>query len=126
MARGGPANIALDDDNEVRHVEHQLRIYRVREGALDEFLTLWHEHVVPARRALGFEVVGAWVDRETREFAWVVSHPAPDGIDAAERAYFDSAQKAAIPRSPAELFESSEVRVMQSIDVSRQESDLGG
>jgi hypothetical protein len=100
-------------------VEHQLRIYRLREGAVDEFLALWHEHVVPARRALGFEVVGAWLDREAREFAWVVSHPAPDGIEAAERAYFDSAPKAAIPRSPAELFESSEVRVVQPVTPSR-------
>jgi hypothetical protein len=94
---------------------HQLRIYRLREGAVDEFLSLWREHVVPARRALGFEVVDAWLDRESRVFAWIAGHPAPDGIDAAERAYFASDAKAAIPRRPADFFESSEVRTVERV-----------
>jgi hypothetical protein len=96
-------------------MEHQLRIYRLRDGAVDDFLALWHEHVVPARRALGFDVVDAWLDRDARVFAWVAGHPAPDGIEAAERAYFASAEKAAIPRSPADFFESSEVRVVRRV-----------
>lgn len=103
------------DPEEGAAVEHQLRIYRLRDGAMDEFLALWHEHVLPARRALGFELVGAWVDREAREFAWVVRHPSGD-IRRAERAYLESAEKAAIPRRPGELFESSEVRVMHPVD----------
>jgi hypothetical protein len=97
-------------------MEHQLRIYRLREGAVEDFLALWREHVVPARRALGFEVVDAWLDREERLFAWVARHPAPEGIEAAERAYFASSEKAAIPVSPAKYFESSEVRVVEPVD----------
>lgn len=69
---------------------------------------------MPARRALGFEVVGAWLDREAREFAWVARHPTRD-IRSAERAYLDSPEKTAIPRRPGELFESSEVRVMTPV-----------
>ena len=97
-------------------MEYQLRTYELREGAMDEFLALWRDHVVPARRACGFEVVGAWVDRETGTFTWVAAHPAPAGIDAAERAYLDSPQKAALPRRPGELFRSSSVRVVTAVD----------
>ncbi|HEU4657496.1 MAG TPA: hypothetical protein VFR97_08225 [Capillimicrobium sp.] len=93
----------------------QLRTYRLRDGAVDEFLALWRDHVVPARRALGFEVVGAWLDRERREFTWIASHPAPDGLEAAERRYLDSPEKAAIPRRPGELFESSSVREVVAV-----------
>jgi hypothetical protein len=96
-------------------MEHQLRTYRLREGAVDDFLALWRGHVVPARRALGFEVVGAWLDREARVFTWIARHAAPAGIEAAERAYFASDEKAAIPRSPADFFEGSEVRVVEAI-----------
>lgn len=93
--------------------EQQLRIYRLREGAMDEFLALWREHVVPARRAHGFVVVGAWVDRTAGEFAWVVGHPGPEGLEAAERAYEAGPEKAAFPRRPGELFERVELRTMR-------------
>lgn len=93
--------------------EQQLRIYRLREGAIDEFLALWREHVVPARRAHGFEVVGAWVDRAANEFAWVVRHTGSEGLEAAERAYEAGPEKAAFPRRPGELFVQVELRTMR-------------
>lgn len=81
----------------------QLRRYTVRDGAMDEFVALWRDHVVPAREAHGFEVLGAWNDASDGTFTWVVGHPAPDGWEAADRAYYDSAERAALPRDPGEL-----------------------
>src|SRR3954447_16712211 len=67
---------------------------------MDEFLALFRDHVVPARQALGFQVVGAWHGPEDGTFVWVVGHEAPDGWEACERAYYESPERAALPRNP--------------------------
>lgn len=42
----------------------QLRIYHVRDGLLDEWVEKWRTLVVPLRLKFGFEIEGAWLDRE--------------------------------------------------------------
>ena len=41
-------------------MEYQLRIYEVKDGQMDAFLDIFPS-VVEARRAVGFNVIGAWV-----------------------------------------------------------------
>jgi hypothetical protein len=93
----------------------QLRTYRIRAGAMDEFNELFRDHLVPAREALGFRVVGAWHDPEDGTFVWVVGHEAPDGWDACEKAYYDSPERAAVPKDPKEFLESAETRLLQPV-----------
>jgi hypothetical protein len=81
----------------------QLRIYRLDPDRIDEFVTLWREQIVPARRAVGFKVQGAWVAREEAGFAWVVSHSGPGSFEEADNAYYASDARAAISPSPAEF-----------------------
>lgn len=79
----------------------QLRTYRVKPGQMDEFVELFHEHLVPAREALGFTVVGSWRgESEPDEFVWIVGHEAPDGWEAIEGAYYASPERAAVPQDP--------------------------
>ena len=90
----------------------QLRRYRVRTEDWDEFVALFFEHIVPARKALGFQVDGPWGDRSDGTFAWVVSHEAPDGWDAVERAYYESPERASVPRDPRELLLEVDTKVL--------------
>jgi hypothetical protein len=99
-------------------MRYQLRTYRVREGDMAEFVALWRDHVVPARRAHGFEVVGAWNDAETGEFTWIVGHPSPEGFAAADAAYYASAERAALPRDPKDFLESVDARVLDAVPYS--------
>ena len=93
-------------------MDHQLRIYTIQDGRLDDFLTLWREHVVPARAAHGFEVVGSFVNRGKREFAWIVR---VDGdFAAAEARYYESPERAALPWDPKEALESAELRMLEA------------
>jgi hypothetical protein len=39
-------------------MEWELRVYRIRDGSLGDFVSEWREHVLPLRRAAGFDVVG--------------------------------------------------------------------
>jgi hypothetical protein len=92
----------------------QLRIYGMADGAIGEFLALWRDHIVPAREVHGFAVVGAWLVDAGKEFVWIVSHPADDGWEHAEAAYYASPERASLPTDPAQFILSAEVRLLES------------
>lgn len=94
----------------------QVRTYRIKPGQMEAFVALWRDHVVPARAAHGYEVLGAWNDPEDGTFVWVVSHAAPDGWDAAEKAYYDSPERNGLPQNPADLMDGAETKVLQPVD----------
>ena len=69
-------------------MKFQLRDYTIEEGRLDDFVREWREHVLPLRVAMGFNVLGPWVEREASRFVWIVAY---DGdLEAANEAYYDS------------------------------------
>ena len=90
-------------------MDHQLRMYRIEPGRMDDFLALWRDHIVPARRACGFELVSAYVNRETDEFAWVVRYTGEDGFAAGDERYYGSQERAALPWDPREALASIEL-----------------
>jgi hypothetical protein len=84
----------------------QLRDYRIRSGELDRFVEEWRAHLVPLRRASGFEIRGAWTVSEESRFIWLMRHP--NGWEAfaeADAAYFASPGRAALDPDPARLIE---------------------
>jgi hypothetical protein len=85
-------------------MQWQLRRYEMREGGLEAFVREWRDHVLPLRRACGFEVLGPWIDEKAR-FVWIVGH---DDFAAADRAYYDSAERRAIDPDPARHVAASE------------------
>jgi hypothetical protein len=93
----------------------QVRTYKIKDGAMDEFVALWRDHIVPARAAHGFAVVGAWNDAAEGTFVWVVSHAAPHGWGAAEKAYYESPERRGLPRDPAELLAAADTKVLHPV-----------
>jgi hypothetical protein len=91
----------------------QVRTYQVRDGAMEEFVALWRDHIVPARATHGFTVLGAWRDLDDATFTWVVAHDAPDGWEPVEKAYYDSPERAGLPRNPADFLTGSQTKVMR-------------
>lgn len=89
--------------------ELRLRIYEIRAGELEEWIDEWARLVVPLRRRHGFDVLGAWVDDEQETFAWLLGR---DDYDAANRAYYESAERKAIEPDPARhIAQARELRV---------------
>jgi len=82
-------------------VRFQLRDYTVVDGRLDEFVHEWRERVLPLRIALGFSVVGPWVERETNRFVWVLGFEGD--IEAADEAYYTSEERRTFDPDPARL-----------------------
>ena len=78
----------------------QVRIYRTRPGEIAAFAAEWAAGVVPLRRRFGFTVEQAWASVEDDTFVWVVGFAGADW-EAAERAYYDSPERAALDPDPA-------------------------
>jgi hypothetical protein len=82
-------------------VKFQFREYTIEEGRLDDFASEWREQVLPLRLAMGFNVLGPWIDRNASRFVWIVGH---DGdLEAANGAYDDSDERRAMSPDPADL-----------------------
>ena len=94
--------------------EYQLRMYQVTPGRMDEFLSIFPE-VVAARRAVGFNVVGAWTVPEENRFVWIISTDAPGGIEELSKVYYASARRRAIEPEPAKLFDAIETKIMKPV-----------
>jgi hypothetical protein len=77
----------------------QIRVYRIRPGALEEFEREWRDHVLPLRRRFGFEVLGAWASVEEDTFVWILRHEGD--FAEADRAYYESPERAALDPDPA-------------------------
>jgi NIPSNAP len=95
-------------------MELVLRTYTIRPGAMDAWLEEWREHVVPLRRRLGFEVLGAWAGEDT--FTWLLGYEGPGGIEAANAAYYASQERAALDPDPARHIAEARELAVRAID----------
>jgi len=90
-------------------MEYQLRIYDITPGALDEFSDLMAE-VFRLRREMGFEVAGAWIDRQANRYVWIVGY---DGdLEAATAAYAASPERAGMQPDPGASIEHIETSML--------------
>ena len=96
-------------------MKHQLRLYQLDPDRIDEFITLWREKIVPARRAAGFRVQGAWLSRTEAGFAWVISHRGKGSFEDAEKRYYESDARAAIDPPPTEFLRDVETVMVESV-----------
>jgi hypothetical protein len=94
-------------------VDYQLRIYTARAGAMGAWVGEWRRHVEPLRRRFGFEVIGPWVMDEEDRFVWILGYAGEDGWDAADDAYYASAERRAIDPDPARHLLQTEHRMMR-------------
>ncbi|MFI0369324.1 hypothetical protein ACH35V_15690 [Actinomadura sp. 1N219] len=97
-------------------MQTRLRIYTLREGKGDEFVQRWTETLVPLRRKLGFEVLGAWRVPDRREFVWIVGWPGEGSYDDAERAYYESPLRKEIPWRAEDFIEAADIRTIEAVE----------
>jgi hypothetical protein len=82
-------------------VEHELRLYTVKPGEMEEFVAEWKASILPLRRAFGFEVIGPWIARNEDLFVWILGYSGAEGFAAADAAYYDSEERKALDPNPA-------------------------
>jgi hypothetical protein len=85
-----------------------MRIYRIAPGHLTQFVAAWESGVRPLRVARGFSV-SAWVADAEDRFIWLLSCKGDRAsFEARDRAYYASAERAALDPDPAQWIASSE------------------
>ena len=92
----------------------QIRVYRIRPGALEEFEREWREKVVPLRRQFGFEVLSAWASDDGETFVWIIRHEGD--FVAADRRYYLSPERAALDPDPARHISDPRAFIAHSIE----------
>jgi len=85
----------------------QLRMYRITEGKLAEFVHQWLSEVLPLRRKVGFTVEGAWTVRGEDRFVWIVSYEGEESFETKNEEYYASPERKALDPNPAALIEES-------------------
>ena len=79
----------------------QLRDYGIAAGHLDDFVAAWTRGVLPLRRAAGFEI-RAWTVADESRFVWLLRYDGPGTFEAADAAYYDTPERAALDPDPAQ------------------------
>ena len=75
---------------------YQLRIYTINRGAMDDFLTHFHDETLPLHEKVGMPIVSTYVNRPQNEFIWVRSFTDEADRDAKQKAFRDEASAAGI------------------------------
>jgi hypothetical protein len=86
----------------------QLRMYRIAEGRLAEFVQQWLTGVLPLRRKMGFTVDGAWTVRGEDRFVWIVSYEGDESFETMNEEYYASPERKALDPNPADLIEETQ------------------
>ena len=68
----------------------QLRIYTINKGAMEEWLTLFHTHIVPRVAEAGMGISSSWVNAERTQFIWIRTYASRDDIAAREAAFYST------------------------------------
>jgi hypothetical protein len=77
----------------------ELRVYTVKTGAMEPWISEWREHVYPLRLKFGFSIPAAWVVDSENRFVWLLEY-AGDDYEAANNAYYSSRERRAIDPEP--------------------------
>ena len=94
---------------------HQLRIYTIKTGAMQAWISEWKSTIAPLRRRFGFEVVDAWTADEPERFIWILRYAGDRSWDEADAEYYNSPDRKALDPDPARHIEHSEHYLMREL-----------
>jgi hypothetical protein len=89
-------------------MKHQLRMYVIKPGEMNDWVDEWNTQLVPLRRRYGFEVLGAWKTDGDDRFVWILHYSGPKSWAEAEADYYGSPERKAISPDPARHIASQE------------------
>jgi NIPSNAP len=94
---------------------HQLRIYTIKPGAMQDWISEWKSTIAPLRRQFGFEVVDAWTSEEPQRFIWILRYDGDRSWEEADADYYGSPDRKALDPDPARHIEHTEQYLMREV-----------
>src|SRR5262245_25241074 len=93
----------------------QLRTYTIRQGRLEDWVRRWREQIAPLRLEFGFEIGGAWLDREQNQFFWVLAYDGPESFEEMNDRYWASPERSALDLDTDEYLLSWDMRTVDQV-----------
>jgi hypothetical protein len=94
----------------------QLRVYTMKEGRLEDWVSLWTEKVAPLRRRFGFEVTGYRVS-EKSQFVWILDWPGTrDEFESADAAYYAQPEHPPLHAKGVEWIDSAQSSFLEPVE----------
>jgi hypothetical protein len=100
----------------------QLRIYRIREGLMEEWLQLFHGKLVALHHEVGIPV--PFASRNTAdpdEFVWIRQFESVDSVERQENEFFSNPPRVALGDVRGKFVETFEVRVLEELPLQQLE-----
>jgi NIPSNAP len=94
-------------------VPSQLRIYKIKQGLMDQWLVFFNTKVVPLHRKFGIPAKIAWINHADSEFIWVRDFDDGEPIEQQETRYVTSEERRRVIGDESKSYiESMTVRVV--------------
>lgn len=82
---------------------------------MDQFISAWRDNAVRVRGLYGFRVLASWRSEDDAEFGWIISHEGDGSFEDAEKAYYSSPERAAMPDDPAHYLDKVETWMVETV-----------
>ena len=79
----------------------QMRIFTIRPGEMDDWISEWTAKVRPLRARAGFRLVSAWTIPETNQFVWFLTYDGAEPFATADERYYETAERHGLDPDPA-------------------------
>ncbi len=79
----------------------QMRIFTIRFGRMDDWISEWRAKVLPLRERAGFRVISAWTVQETNQFVWFLTYDGEEPFEVADKKYYQSEARQGLEPDPA-------------------------
>ena len=79
----------------------QMRVFTIRPGEMDAWVSEWRAKVRPLRERAGFRLLSAWTIPDRNQFVWFLSYDGTEPFETADKRYYESTARLGLDPDPA-------------------------
>ena len=91
---------------------YQLRIYSIRAGMMQSWLTLFNTHIKPLHEKLGMPVKHCWISKDEKDFIWIRQFNDESEISSKEDCYRGSPERIHLGDLPQQHIEKMNIQII--------------
>ena len=96
---------------------HQLRIYTVNRGMMDEWVSHFNQVLVPVLEKVGMKIKSQWVSEDKSQFIWIRTFADADDMKALEAKFYASPEWDAVKDKARTYLARVETQLMEPVQM---------
>ena len=97
---------------------HQLRMYTVNRGMMDEWVSHFNQVLVPVLTKLGMKIESQWVSDDKSQFIWIRSFTDLEDLKALEERFYASPEWDSVKDKARSYLARIDVKLMEPVPMS--------